>query len=344
MQTFGLECCFSFISDLSGFSLRRTLPRSRYTIRSMTRFRVFLGAPTKRDIQVERDSNDYQPAVYHWVTSTYQLDGSPPHPGSGSGERKLLSPIEFELASQQIFKVYAGIMDSQRISDPRSWILDQSDKWDQSGMQRNCSANVCIDHIYDQLRTEGGSSLEGTEDRSKVVSLSYSDDSTPSMLRPTDSPATFPNRSVSVLRHDSVLSIMTDSLADSISTAVFPRFRFNFNDLSSLSKLLAEAEAGPTRRKRILKISFLAAVLEVDGPIAVQIKKGPEAGNVVSLLKLIIGDDGGTILRLTAWRNTADVMAGYDEAERPGIKRGDVVAFQSEACTCGNQFLCLSSS
>jgi hypothetical protein len=138
---------------------------------------------------------------------------------------------------------------------------------------------------------------------------------------------------------------MTDSLADSISTAVFPRFRFNFNDLSSLSKLLAEAEAaGPTRRKRILKISFVAAVLEVDGPIAVQIKKGLEAGNVVSLLKLIIGDDEGIVLRLTAWRNTADVMAGYDEAECPGIKRGDVVAFQSEAYACGNQFLCLSSS
>ena len=193
------------------------------------------------------------------------------------------------------------------------------------------------------LRTEYAS-LEGGEDRTKEVSLSYLDDSTPSFLRPNDSFGTLANRSVSALRHDSELSIMTDSFSDSTSTAVFPRFRFNFNDLSSLSKLLVEAEeAGPKRRKRILKISFLAAVLEVDGPIAVHIKKGPEAGNLVSLLKLIIGDDAGSILRLTAWRGTADVMAGYDEADSPGIKRGDVVAFQSKVQSCGNHVLVLIS-
>jgi hypothetical protein len=141
-----------FWTDLSGFSLRRALPRSRHTVRSMTRFRVFLGAPTKRDIQAERDSNDYQPAVYHWVTSTYQLGSTPLHPGSGSGKRKLLSPAEFELASQQISKVYAEIMNSQRISDSRSWILDQSDKWDESGMQRNCSANASTTHMTNYVQ------------------------------------------------------------------------------------------------------------------------------------------------------------------------------------------------
>ena len=54
------------------------------------------------------------------------------------------------------------------------------------------------------------------------------------------------------------------------------------------------------------------------------------AGGAGWLLKLIIGDDAGSIPRPTAWCGTVDVMAGYDEADSPGIKRGDIVAFQSK--------------
>ncbi|KAF8318421.1 hypothetical protein DL93DRAFT_2054479, partial [Clavulina sp. PMI_390] len=119
----------------------------------------------------------------------------------------------------------------------------------------------------------------------------------------------------------------------STSIAVIPHFHFKMADLSSLSKLLAQStshQLGDRRSKKVLKISFLAAVLEVDGPIAINIKRGPDRGNAVSLVKLIVADgDKGTILPLTAWRETADVMTGLNEVECPGIKRGDVVVFHN---------------
>lgn len=161
------------------------------------------------------------------------------------------------------------------------------------------------------------------------------------MLRANDPtarslPASAPlrNRSVAALRNDSFSRLsdsnLTESYTDTTSVAIFPRFRFDVGELSSLSKLLAEArEGGPKRKKRILKFSFLAAVLEVDGPIAVNVKQGPDAGTSVPLLKLIVGEENGAILPLTVWRETADIMAGFGDSDQPGIKRGDVVAFQS---------------
>lgn len=158
---------------------------------------------------------------------------------------------------------------------------------------------------------------------------------TPSMLRPNDTTTsisrntTFPNRSVSALKNESYLSDMTGSFSDSTSVAMFPHFNFKVNELSSLSKLISEAEVvGAGRARRVLKISLLVAVLEVEGPISVNVKRGPDAGTAVALLKLIVGDEKGVILRLTAWRDTAEKMSGIDEANHPGIKKGDIVFFK----------------
>ena len=72
---------------------------------------------------------------------------------------------------------------------------------------------------------------------------------------------------------------------------------------------------------------MLLAVLEVDGPNAIRIKKGPEAGKEVSLLSLVLGDEEGMVCKLTAWREIADAWGGG--GEEPGVKRGDILYIES---------------
>ena len=63
-------------------------------------------------------------------------------------------------------------------------------------------------------------------------------------------------------------------------------------------------------------------MLEVDGPTRIHTRVGDE----ISLLKLIIGDDDGSIVKLVVWRDTADAWA-----EGPGVRKGDVVLFESKS-------------
>lgn len=72
---------------------------------------------------------------------------------------------------------------------------------------------------------------------------------------------------------------------------------------------------------------MLLAVLEVQGPDTIRVKKGADAGQEVSILKLILGDDQGSVCKLTAWRDIADDWGGLGPS--PGLKRGDVVYFES---------------
>ena len=74
---------------------------------------------------------------------------------------------------------------------------------------------------------------------------------------------------------------------------------------------------------------MLLAVLEADGPNAIRIKKGPEAGKEVSLLSLVLGDEEGMVCKLTAWREIADAWGGG--GEEPGVKRGDILYIESTA-------------
>lgn len=75
-------------------------------------------------------------------------------------------------------------------------------------------------------------------------------------------------------------------------------------------------------------MNLLVAVLEVDGPDVVTIKKGPDAGLEVAVLKLVIGDQDGGVARVTAWRETAENWSGQD-GDTVAVKKGDVVLLQS---------------
>lgn len=76
-----------------------------------------------------------------------------------------------------------------------------------------------------------------------------------------------------------------------------------------------------------IKISALLAVLEVEGPDTVRIRSGKDAGKEVAVLRLILGDEGGSISKLIAWREVAERWGGQQSTA--AVKRGDVVLIQS---------------
>jgi len=111
--------------------------------------------------------------------------------------------------------------------------------------------------------------------------------------------------------------------SDASSIARFPNFQFSLHKLTPLSSLYAAAKSGRGSRK----VNMLLAALEVQGPDTVRVKQGPDAGQQVSILKLILGDDQGSVCKMTAWRDTADAWAGLGPS--PGLTRGDVLYFES---------------
>ncbi|CDO76029.1 hypothetical protein BN946_scf184665.g21 [Trametes cinnabarina] len=126
----------------------------------------------------------------------------------------------------------------------------------------------------------------------------------------------------------------TDSYNDSNASSIaqFPAFHFSLHTLTCLNTLIREAQTARARGmpKASLKVCVLAAVLEVDGPDTIRMKKGPDAGKEVSLLKLILGDESGGICKLAAWRETAEDWGGLNpEVSTPSVKKGDIVFLEN---------------
>lgn len=155
----------------------------------------------------------------------------------------------------------------------------------------------------------------------------------PSFLPFTQSPSSKLSESAAKLLHDfsttqpESQSFGIHSWTSSISR--FPAFNFSLHSLSSLSSLSAQA-SGTTNPagKFTRKTNLLLAVLEIEGPDTIRIKRGIEAGKEVSILKIILGDEENEVSKLTAWREVAEEWGGSTEAE--GAKRGDVVYLESK--------------
>jgi hypothetical protein len=116
--------------------------------------------------------------------------------------------------------------------------------------------------------------------------------------------------------------------SDTSSIGRFPHFSFNLHTLRLVKALVEMAKS--SRTKGSLKVNVLMAVLEVEGPDAVTIRKGKDAGGQVSILKVILGDEDGNVLKLTAWRDVAE-MWGIGTDTQPPIRRGDIVLFQGSS-------------
>ncbi|KIM35620.1 hypothetical protein M413DRAFT_449665, partial [Hebeloma cylindrosporum] len=112
--------------------------------------------------------------------------------------------------------------------------------------------------------------------------------------------------------------------SDASSIGRFPSFHFNLHSLTSLSQL-----AGPFGKpfKGSRKVNVLLAVLEVEGPDVIRIKKGADAGKQVGIFKMILGDEEGNVCKLTAWREVAEEWGGIGESV--AAKRGDIVHIES---------------
>ncbi|OSD04101.1 hypothetical protein PYCCODRAFT_176577 [Trametes coccinea BRFM310] len=97
------------------------------------------------------------------------------------------------------------------------------------------------------------------------------------------------------------------------SIAQFPAFDFSLHALTPLDTLISQAQAARAR-----------------GMPKASLKKGPDAGKEVSLLKLILGDESGGICKLAAWREIAEDWAGLNpEVSAPSVKKGDIVLLEN---------------
>ena len=105
-----------------------------------------------------------------------------------------------------------------------------------------------------------------------------------------------------------------DTQRDDISIARLPSFHIPVNRLSTIgSAFRIENSACVTR-----KVCLLVAVLDMEGPNVVTIRKGPEAGTQTAVLKLVVGDEEGKIAKITAWRERAEEWGEM-------VRKGDVV-------------------
>lgn len=109
------------------------------------------------------------------------------------------------------------------------------------------------------------------------------------------------------------------SFSDASSIGRLPRFHFNLHALTGL-RVLATSAAG-ARGRGTRKVTVLAAIVEVEGPDTVTIRKGADAGREVTLLKVVLADDAA-----------AELWSGSGRA--PAIARGDVVLLESKLLPC----------
>lgn len=105
-----------------------------------------------------------------------------------------------------------------------------------------------------------------------------------------------------------------DAQQDDISITRLPFFHIPVNRLSSIDSVLRiENSANPTR-----KVCLLVAILDMEGPNVVRVKRGQDVGKEVAVLTLVVGDEGGKIAKITAWRERAEEWGEM-------VRKGDVV-------------------
>ena len=99
-----------------------------------------------------------------------------------------------------------------------------------------------------------------------------------------------------------------------VSITRLPSFHIPVNRLSSIESVMRiENSTHPTR-----KVCLLVAVLEMEGPNVVRVKKGPDAGKEIAVLTLMVGDEDGKIAKITVWRERAEEWSET-------VRKGDVV-------------------
>ncbi|KAH0826862.1 hypothetical protein J3R83DRAFT_4400 [Lanmaoa asiatica] len=257
----------------------------------MVHLRVFLGAPSAADI--DADPNGY---IWQTVQEPPSLQSFP------------YLPATLDAASRRITLLYQNaIFDSisEQESEPDHVLASKqdSDDADHPGMS--------LSPVSEDPRTEPRSA-DGTTFVTWPPTPAADTTGAPSFLQPSGSRTFETQQTGSSIEY-----------SDASSIARFPNFQFSLHKVTPLSALYIAAKSGRGSRK----LNVLLAAFEVQGPDTVRVKKGPDAGQEVSILKLILGDDQGSVCKLTAWRDTADAWGGLGPF--PGLKRGDILYFES---------------
>ncbi|KAI0829741.1 hypothetical protein BC628DRAFT_1063783 [Trametes gibbosa] len=266
----------------------------------MTRYHVFTGAPAARNVSGT-------PTQFEWRTITFRPLKPPP---------LTLPPATLAAASRRISMMYENVI-----------FVEHHDGDDDMG-----ALPADTSHGDEDVEANGQTTVitwplttQATEDHSRTRGdITFLDASA--------SRASF----CSQMETKETQETNSYDFSDASSIAQLPAFHFSLHNLTPLGTLINQAHAARTSTRRVPlqkashKVSLLAAVLEVDGPDTIRIKKGPDAGKEISLLKLILGDESGGICKLAAWRETAEDWAGLNpDAPAPGIKKGDIVLLEN---------------
>ncbi|KAI0318914.1 hypothetical protein OF83DRAFT_1170678 [Amylostereum chailletii] len=251
------------------------------------RYVVFIGAPPPRD-PLPTNTPTYG---WHIVSSDTKAISSP------SSGIPFYPPATLEAVGHRISLLYQNIIFSDGHSQEDA-LAEEAGLWgtQQSGVRREMTTMLTWDAT--------------TQDPSVMRSSRRAADT---FLRAS------PSRLQSMAESQYETQGTSYEYSDASSIARFPDFHFSLHSLTSLSNLRG------TKGSR--KISALLAVLEVDGPDRIKLKKGPEAGKEIYVLNMILGDEEDVVCKLTAWRDVAETWGG--EGEATGVKRGDVVYFEN---------------
>ncbi|CAL1706098.1 unnamed protein product [Somion occarium] len=240
----------------------------------MTRYSVFLGAPSNTNIYAELDGE--QKCSYRWYTA--------------SSPDLVLPPGTLEAVSRRISMLYENIIfDREEEEGDYAGISVQSEgeqieidrttfiTWPPTTIERGISASKSrISFLHASTSISRMQTMQGTQETQETGSYDHSS-------------------------------------ASSITR--FPAFHFSLHGVTSLAHLVGRLHS------------------EQDGAR----KKGIDAGKEVAVLKLILGDDDGSVCKLTAWREVAECWGGSDpDPSAPGIKRGDIVLLESTSAHQGS--------
>ena len=260
---------------------------------------VFLGAPSPSSTITSSDDGI---TSYQWRTVTPTPDPSQLSKKMSVEHIPMYPSSAFDAASRRISAMYENIIFGDEDEDEGdTQVVEEELTRDVRGMAiiPVPTTDLATDYTgFSDLTTWVATTQP--EGRSEFASRLLLDASTSHMQSPW--------QNLETQDRDSYYS-------DTSSIARFPEFQFSLSALSAL----ASANG---------KVCLLLAVLEVDGPDDVTVRRGPDTGHVISVLRLILGDETSTICKLTAWREVAETWGGATQAA-VGMRRGDVVYFES---------------
>ena len=291
----------------------------------MSRYRVFLGAPTAsspaksglewHDMHIASDLGYAVGQMSQQAENKPTLPQGKESPKPTSTIARLLDGVSFNddnITESMELSLREDLLDGAHFS----YVCDRCDL-----TQGLDTLEITQEITWDQTVTDHSTSWESTTQDSNMISfLQISEgDTTKGHTSKRDesqigNKASFDTTSMSDESDSKDITPTFDTQDDNISIARLPSFHIPVNRLSSIeSALRRESSAYATR-----KVCLLVAILDVDGPNVVRIKKGQDAGKEAAVLMLVVGDGEGQATKITVWRERAEEWGEM-------VRKGDVV-------------------